>query len=109
MSESKAEEIINYPLKMVDLIVKTNNFDTTLKVKVGRKVKQYSVKYLRSDEAMGKNMTVTVASDEIYVKLLIPNDKDEMVIVMTEVFKFMGDFHNLTMELKEFERRKPKR
>ena len=70
----------SYPMELVGLIVKTNNFDTNLTVdlattKGGSFQKVYNVKYQRKDASMSNEMTLTVACEDFYTKLIIPNNK----------------------------------
>ena len=98
----------SYPMELVGLIVKTNNFDTNLTVdlattKGGSFQKVYNVKYQRKDASMSNEMTLTVACEDFYTKLIIPNNKDDMIELVSYVFNAMRGFHITKRELKESE------
>jgi len=97
------ESIENYPLKLVDLMVKTNNFDTTLNLLIDGKTKQFDIKFVRSDDKMGKNLTLTIATDRIYTKFLIPNNKSAMVDLVASVLGYLKTFHTIKTEIRKNE------
>lgn len=106
MSEAdriKAERIENYPMKLVDLIVKTDNFDTTLNVELEDILITYNIKFQRKDASMQNKMTLTIGSQDIYTKMFIPNNKDKMIILVASVLNYMNNHYLMIEEMEEDE------
>jgi len=106
MSEAdriKAERIENYPMKLVDLIVKTDNFDTTLNVELEDILITYNIKFQRKDASMQNKMTLTIGSQDIYTKMFIPNNKDKMIILVASVLNYMNNHYLMIEEMEENE------
>lgn len=106
MSEAdriKAERIENYPMKLVDLIVKTDNFDTTLNVELEDILITYNIKFQRKDASMQNKMTLTIGSQDIYTKMFIPNNKDKMIVLVASVLNYMNNHYLMIEEMEEDE------
>ena len=107
MSETekiRAERIENYPMKLVDLIVKTDNFETTLNVELEDILITYTIKFKRKDASMQNKMTLTIGSQDIYTKMFIPNNKDKMIILVGSVLNYLNNHYLMIEGMDENER-----